>query len=107
MQAPGGAEGTFPVQYLGANVPQGMGRRQRLYLLRAILGLDANAQKKQLIVDPVLPPWLPDITIRNLRVGKATIDLRFWREGDMTRYNVLSVDGELSVSEPKNGGPGS
>ncbi len=101
------AEGTFPVQYLGANVPQGWAAGSVFYLLRAILGLDANAQKKQLIVDPVLPPWLPDITIRNLRVGKATIDLRFWREGDMTRYDVLSVDGELSVSEPKNGGPGS
>ncbi|MGH7231341.1 MAG: amylo-alpha-1,6-glucosidase [Nitrospiraceae bacterium] len=92
------ADGTFPVQYLGANVPQAWAAGSVFHLLRAILGLDANAQKKQLIVNPVLPTWLPDITIRQLRVGKAVIDLRFWREGDTTRYDVLSVEGELSVT---------
>ena len=50
------------------------------------------------IVDPVLPKWLPDMTVRNLRVGKAVVDLRFWREGERTRYDVLSVDGELRVT---------
>jgi Glycogen debranching enzyme len=90
--------GTFPVQYLGANVPQAWAAGSVFHLLRAILGLDADAQNKQLIVDPVLPKWLPDMTIRNLRVGKAVVDLRFWREGERTRYDVLSVDGELSVT---------
>jgi len=41
---------------------------------------------------------LPDMTVRNLRVGKAMVDLRFWREGERTRYDVLSVDGELRVT---------
>ena len=90
--------GTFPVQYLGANVPQAWAAGSVFHLLRAMLGLDADAQRKQLIIDPVLPKWLPDITIRNLRVGKAVVDLRFWREGERTRYDVLSVDGELRVT---------
>jgi glycogen debranching enzyme len=90
--------GTFPVQYLGANVPQAWAAGSVFHLLRAILGLDADAQHKQLIVDPVLPKWLPDMTVRNLRVGKAMVDLRFWREGERTRYDVLSVDGELQVT---------
>ena len=90
--------GTFPVQYLGANVPQAWAAGSVFHLLRAMLGLDADAQHKQLIIDPVLPKWLPDITIRNLRVGKAVVDLRFWREGERTRYDVLSVDGELRVT---------
>jgi glycogen debranching enzyme len=90
--------GTFPVQYLGANVPQAWAAGSVFHLLRAILGLDADAQHKQLIVDPVLPKWLPDMTIRNLRVGKAVVALRFWREGERTRYDVLSVDGELRVT---------
>ncbi|MEP6887559.1 MAG: glycogen debranching N-terminal domain-containing protein [Nitrospirales bacterium] len=92
------AGGTFPVQYLGANVPQAWAAGSVFHLLRAILGLDADAQKKQLIVNPVLPQWLPDITLRKLRIGKAVIDLRFWREGERTRYEVLSADGELSVA---------
>ena len=89
--------GTFPVQYLGANVPQAWAAGSVFHLLRAMLGLDADAQRKQLIIDPVLPKWLPDITSRNLRVGKAVVDLRFWREGERTRYDVLSVDGELRL----------
>lgn len=88
---------TFPVQYLGANVPQGWAAGSVFHLLRAILGLDADAQRKQLLVDPVLPKWLPDITIRKLRVGKALVDLRFWREGDTTRHDVISMEGELTV----------
>ena len=46
------AEGTFPVQYLGANVPQAWAAGSVFHLLRAILGLDPNAQKKQLTVNP-------------------------------------------------------
>lgn len=88
---------SFPVQYLGANVPQAWAAGSVFHLLRAILGLDANAHKKQLTVNPVLPRWLPDMTIRKLRVGQATVDLRFWREGETTRYDVLSVDGDLTV----------
>ena len=90
--------GTFPVQYLGANVPQAWAAGSVFHLVQAILGLDADAQKKQLIVDPVLPPWLPDLTLRRLRVGQAVVDLRFWREGRVTRYDVLSVTGELAVN---------
>ena len=52
----------------------------------------------QLIINPVLPHWLPGIALRHLRVGQAAIDLPFWREGDTTWYDVLSVDGELSVT---------
>jgi glycogen debranching enzyme len=91
--------GTFPVQYLGANVPQAWAAGSVFHLLRAILGLDANAAKKTLFIDPVLPPWLKDITLRRLRVGKASIDLRFWRDGEATRHEVLEVHGDLNVEQ--------
>jgi glycogen debranching enzyme len=92
--------GTFPVQYLGANVPQAWAAGSAFHLLRAILGLDADAHQKKLYVDPVLPPWLPEITLHKLRVGNARVDLRFWRDGDATRHEVLAVDGEMNV-EPR------
>jgi glycogen debranching enzyme len=91
--------GTFPVQYLGANVPQAWAAGSVFHLLRAILGLDADAPHRTLYVDPVLPPWLPDITLRRLRVGKATVDIRFYREGEITQHDVLAVDGELRVEQ--------
>jgi len=89
--------GTFPIQYLGANVPQAWAAGSVFHLLRAILGLDADARKKTLYINPALPHWLSDITVSNLRVGGATIDIRFWREGEATRHDVLAIDGELNV----------
>src|SRR5262249_60950904 len=89
--------GAFPVQYLGANVPQAWAAGSVFHLLQSILGLDADAHKKVLYVDPVLPRWLPDITLHNLRVGTSTVALRFWREQDETRYEVLSSSDGLNV----------
>lgn len=89
--------GTFPVQYLGANVPQAWAAGSVFHFLRAILGLDADAPRKMLYVDPSLPPWLPDLTVRQLRVGRATVDLRFWLEGTATRHEVLALQGEVQV----------
>jgi glycogen debranching enzyme len=91
--------GAFPVQYLGANVPQAWAAGSVFHLLRAILGLNADAHKKTLYVDPVLPHWLSDITLHNLRVGTSTVTLRFWTENDQTRYEVLSAEGELYIKQ--------
>jgi glycogen debranching enzyme len=91
--------GAFPVQYLGANVPQAWAAGSVFHLLRAILGLHADAHRKTLYVDPVLPRWLPDITLHNLRVGASTVTLRFWTENNETRYEVLSGEGELHVEQ--------
>ena len=45
-----------------------------------------------LYVDPVLPPWLSDVTLRELRVGEQTFDIRFWRTDAETRFDVLKGD---------------
>jgi len=91
------AQGAFPVQYLGANVPQAWAAGSVFHLLQAILGLDADAHKKTLYANPVLPRWLPEITLHNLRVGTSTVTIRFWREDDQSRYDVLSSNGEIQV----------
>jgi glycogen debranching enzyme len=91
--------GAFPVQYLGANVPQAWAAGSVFHLLRAILGLGADAHKKTLYVDPVLPAWLSDITLHNLRVGASTVTLRFWTENNETRYEVLSCEGEFHIEQ--------
>ena len=64
-----------------------------------MLGLDADAHRKKLSIDALLPRWLPEITLYKLRVGKARIDLRFWRDGETTRHEVLAVEGELEVEQ--------
>jgi glycogen debranching enzyme len=91
--------GTFPVQYRGANVPQAWAAGSIFHLLQAVLGLQADAPNHRLSVDPQLPPWVPEVTLRGLAVGQARLDLRFWREGDRTRWEASGQTGELAVHE--------
>ncbi len=79
----------FPVQYAGANVPQAWAAGSVFMTLRAMLGLEPDAPNGRLWIDPVLPPWLSDITLMGLRVGSHSFDIRFWREGDATSHEVL------------------
>jgi glycogen debranching enzyme len=91
--------GTFPVQYPGANVPQAWAAGTIFHLLQALLGLRADAPSQRLFVAPHLPPWLPDVTLHGLTVGHARLDLRFWRDGDQTRWDATLRSGELTVEE--------
>ncbi len=79
----------FPVQYLGANVPQAWAAGSVFALLQAILGIALDAPAGRIFVDPVLPSWLPDITLHDLRLGHRAFDIRFWRDDDVTRFEVL------------------
>jgi glycogen debranching enzyme len=95
---------TFPVQYRGANVPQAWAAGSIFHLLQAILGLQADAPRKRLYVDPHLPAWLPNFEMRGLAVGKASLDLRFWGEGAETQWEVMDQRGDLVV-EQRGWGP--
>ena len=79
----------FPVQYVGANVPQAWAAGSVFVTLRAMLGLEPDAPNRRLVIDPHLPDWLPDVTLLGLRVGDRSFDVRFWREGETTRHEVL------------------
>ena len=83
---------SFPVQYLGANVPQAWAAGSCFAMLQMIVGFQPDGPAGKLYIDPALPQWLPDLTIRDLRVGKHLFDLRFWRDGKATRFEVLKGD---------------
>jgi glycogen debranching enzyme len=88
---------SFPVQYLGANVPQAWAAGSVFHLVRALTGLHAAAAERTLYVDPVLPAWLADLAIHRLKVGSAEVDFRCWREGDRTRWDASVKGGDLEV----------
>jgi glycogen debranching enzyme len=79
----------FPVQYLGANVPQGWAAGSIFSLLQAMLGFQPDAPNKMLYVDPALPDWMPELTVRDLRVGSLTFDIGFARKGEVTEFEVM------------------
>ena len=70
----------FPVQYLGANMPQAWAAGSVFMLLQAMLGFLPDAPAGRLWIDPHLPDWLRDITVSRLRVGAHVFTIRFWRE---------------------------
>lgn len=91
--------GMFPVLYPAANVPQAWAAGSIFHLLAAILGLRAEAPRGKLYLDPRLPSWLKDITLHNLSVGRTTATIRFWREEEQTRWEVVEKRGELAIEQ--------
>lgn len=85
-------ERSFPVQYLGANIPQAWAAGSVFALLQSILGFRPDAPRRKLYVDPLLPHWLPDLTVLDLRVGKEQFDIQFWRDDSDTHFEVLRGD---------------
>ncbi len=83
---------SFPVQYLGANVPQAWAAGSVFNLMQAMLGIVPDAPNDKLYIDPLLPRWLPDLTVFDLRVGKHQFDIHFWLEGEDTEFKVLRGD---------------
>jgi glycogen debranching enzyme len=90
---------TFPVQYAQANVPQAWAASSIFHFVQAMLGIHADAPRGQLNVDPTLPDWLPGLTLQGVKVGPDRIDLRVWREGDQTRWEVLGQPGKVKVQQ--------
>ena len=93
-------ESDFPVQYLGANVPQAWAAGSAFALLQAILGIRPDAPRGMITVDPVLPAWLPDIILFDLRLGRRSFDIRFWRDDEVTRYEVLRGPAQMVKQAP-------
>lgn len=87
----------FPVQYRGANVPQAWAAGSAFTFLQMILGFQPDAPHGRLFIDPV-PAWLPDLTVIDLQVGSQNFDLRFWRDGEKTRWEVLKGDRDAVTS---------
>jgi glycogen debranching enzyme len=68
---------SFPVPYLGANVPQAWAAGSVFRFVAILCGLHAtvDADGSKLYVNPSLPDWLPEITLENLRLGTGSLAL--------------------------------
>jgi glycogen debranching enzyme len=90
-------EHPFPALYPKANWPQAWSASCLFSILQAILGVYPFAPLKMLLLDPHLPEWLPEVIVRNLRVGKATVGIRFYRKRERTYFDVLEKRGKLHI----------
>jgi glycogen debranching enzyme len=87
-----------PGAYPQANTSQLWNATAFPLLVQTVLGIVPWAPMQLLMIDPVLPDWLPDLTIEDLRVGEARVSLRFTRdERGTTDFEILQRHGTLRV----------
>ncbi len=94
---PRDARHPHPGLYPGACSPQAWSAGAVIFLVSTMLGLLPLAPRKTLIVDPVLPEWLPKITLRNIQVGQSRAALRFRRDASGHTDVEVIEDGGLRI----------
>ena len=87
-----------PTLYPVACAPQAWSASSAFLLLQSCLGLSLNADKKQIRLDgPQLPEAIPELWIRDVRVGDACVDLFLERRANLVRLQILDKRGEVEV----------
>ena len=87
-----------PTLYPVACAPQAWAAGAVFLLVQACLGLDVDAVSGKICLDrPELPPCIDRLTLRNLRVGEATVDLVFERYGKDVGVHLGRREGEIEV----------
>ena len=84
-----------PVHYPVSCSPQAWASGAMFLILTSVLGIRPSAPRKELnIINPLLPDWLDQLHVRDLRVGNSRVGLDFTRRGERTFCNVVDVEGE-------------
>jgi len=88
-----------PTLYPVACAPQAWASATPFTLLEAALGFEFDAGRSEIrLRNPRLPPFLNEVTLRELRLGSSTIDLTIRRHGEDVSMEVLRRRGEVQVS---------
>ena len=84
-----------PVHYPVSCSPQAWASGAVFLLLSSVLGIRPSAHRRELnIVNPTLPDFLDNLSVRNMRVGNSRVGLDFTRRGERTFCNVVDIEGE-------------
>jgi glycogen debranching enzyme len=91
-------DGEGPVPYPVACSPQSWSAAAVFLLLQAILGMKFDAATSRLsFVRPVLPEFLNEIQIKNLKVGDASADLLIHQRARYATVEIERREGSLEV----------
>jgi glycogen debranching enzyme len=87
-----------PVPYPTACSPQAWSAASVFLLLKAVLGMNVNAARSRLsFVQPVLPSFLDEVRINNLRVGSASVDVLITRRAQYATVQVERREGRVEL----------
>jgi glycogen debranching enzyme len=91
-------EGEGPVPYPVACSPQAWAAGSVFLLLQAILGLRIDAAHSRLsFVQPVMPDFLDQIQINNLKVGTGSVDVLLHRRARYATVEIVRREGRVEV----------
>jgi glycogen debranching enzyme len=94
--------GEGPTLYPVACSPQAWAAGAVFMLLQACLGLTVDASKRQIVfARPRLPEFLQTVTILDLKVGEAAVDLSLQRHPHDVSINVLRREGPVEIINVK------
>jgi glycogen debranching enzyme len=90
--------GEGPTLYPVACSPQAWAAASPFLLIQSCLGLRIEGARNRVVFErPCLPEGIPQLSIRGLQVGSASVDLFFERQADNVRVQVLEKQGEVDV----------
>jgi glycogen debranching enzyme len=87
-----------PTLYPVACSPQAWAAATPFFILEACLGVSVQAGRGRILFDrPFLPEGIPQLTIRNLRCGKAAVDLLLERRADSVLVHCESKQDDVEI----------
>jgi glycogen debranching enzyme len=91
--------GKGPTLYPVACAPQAWASAAPFTLLEACLGLEFDPFKGEVrLHNPRLPGFLDEVTLRDLRLGLSSVDLRVRRHGGSIALDTPRISGDIRVS---------
>jgi glycogen debranching enzyme len=91
--------GRGPTLYPVACCPQAWASATPFTLLEASLGLEFDQRNNEIrLRNPILPPFLDEVFLRNLRLGHSSLDLRIHRHKGEVSVDIPRRLGRIQVS---------
>jgi glycogen debranching enzyme len=91
-------QGEAPTQYPVACSPQAWAAGSVYLLLGAVLGLEVYAAENRVVLrNTYLPPFLQEVHLHQLKVGRATVDLTLRRHASDVGMTVDRKQGDVEV----------
>jgi glycogen debranching enzyme len=94
--------GEGPTLYPVACAPQSWAAASVFLLLQAALGLSIKGPQSQIgFTYPLLPEFLQEVEIKNLKVGQVSVDLALQRHPQDVGINVMRKEGDVEIVATK------
>ena len=92
-------QGHGPTLYPVACAPQAWASATPFTLLEASLGLQFDPFNNEIrLCNPMLPPFLDEVMLRNLQLGAGSVDLRVRRHRNTVSLDTPRISGDIRVS---------